>query len=75
MLFFALFYATKTSDDEMLKYSVCPKSYENLFDICIYTCIMQIRAENQNLVSALKNYKYFYANFEFTQHLKRYLKI
>lgn len=30
---------------------------EILFDMCIYTCIMQIRAENQNLVSALNNYQ------------------
>ena len=29
---------------------------ENLFDM-IYTCIMQIRAENPNLVSALNNYQ------------------
>ena len=27
----------------------------NLFDMFIYTCIMQIRAENPNLVSDLSN--------------------
>ena len=31
--------------------------YGNLFDMCIYTSIMQIRAENQNLLSALSNYQ------------------
>ena len=46
---------------------------EILFDMCIYTCIMQIRAENQNLVSALSITinKILCQFFEFTQNLKR----
>ena len=41
--------------------------------MCIYTCIMQIRAENQNLVSALNITinKILCQFFEFTQNLKR----
>lgn len=41
--------------------------------MCIYTCIMQIRAENQNLVSALSITinKILCQFFEFTQNLKR----
>ena len=44
--------------------------------MCIYTCIMQIRAENQNLVSALSITinKILCQFFEFTQNLKRSLK-
>ena len=47
--------------------------WENLFDMCIYTCIMQIRAENQNLVSALSITinKILCQFFEFTQNVKR----
>ena len=41
--------------------------------MCIYTCIMKIRAENQNLVSALNITinKILCQFFEFTQNLKR----
>ena len=41
--------------------------------MCIYTCIMQIRAENQNLVSALSITinKILCQFFEFTQNLKQ----
>lgn len=41
--------------------------------MCIYTSIMQIRAENQNLVSALSITinKILCQFFEFTQNLKR----
>ena len=43
-----------------------------LFDIPNFSCIMQLRAENQNLVSALSNYQQIlYQFFEFTQNLKR----
>ena len=43
-----------------------------LFDMPNFSCIMQLRAENQNLVSALSNYQQIlYQFFEFTQNLKQ----
>ena len=43
-----------------------------LFDIPNFSCIMQLRAENQNLVSALSNYQQIlYQFFDFTQNLKQ----
>ena len=37
-----------------------------------FSCIMQLRAENQNLVSALSNYQQIlYQFFDFTQNLKQ----
>lgn len=43
-----------------------------LFDIPNFFCIMQLRAENQNLVSALSNYQQIlYQFFDFTQNLKQ----
>ena len=45
-----------------------------LFDIPNFFCIMQLRAENQNLVSALSNYQQIlYQFFDFTQNLKQSL--
>lgn len=45
-----------------------------LFDIPNFSCIMQLRAENQNLVSALSNYQQIlYQFFDFTQNLKQSL--